>query len=110
MKICSDDFDRLHNVILSFAVARHWPAVKSNSMSPGWVQTKMGGSSASGSMKKAVDLATRLTNVDGKDIGTGKYFTVQDSASVNPAANDLGKQEEFLKICEELSGVRFPKN
>ena len=95
--------------MLAFAVARHWPSATSNAMSPGWVATKMGGFSASGSMKKAIDLATRLSTSDSKETGSGKYFTTQDSGNVNAAAKDVAKQEQFLKICEELSGVTFPK-
>ncbi len=34
---------KLHNVILAFAVARKWPDVLSNAVDPGWVATKMGG-------------------------------------------------------------------
>jgi NAD(P)-dependent dehydrogenase (short-subunit alcohol dehydrogenase family) len=34
---------KLHDVLLAFAVARHWPEVLSNALEPGWVPTKMGG-------------------------------------------------------------------
>lgn len=34
---------KLHDVLLAFAVARHWPHVLSNALEPGWVATKMGG-------------------------------------------------------------------
>src|ERR1700678_2996615 len=34
---------KLFDVILAFAVARHWPTVYSNALEPGWVPTKMGG-------------------------------------------------------------------
>jgi NAD(P)-dependent dehydrogenase (short-subunit alcohol dehydrogenase family) len=37
---------KLHVSALSAAVARHWPAVLSNSVDPGWVPTKMGGPGA----------------------------------------------------------------
>ncbi|MGA2103240.1 MAG: SDR family NAD(P)-dependent oxidoreductase, partial [Candidatus Sulfotelmatobacter sp.] len=37
---------KLHDVLLAFAIARLWPDVLSNSLEPGWVPTKMGGSSA----------------------------------------------------------------
>ena len=34
---------KLLDVVLAFAVARHWPRVYSNALEPGWVATKMGG-------------------------------------------------------------------
>jgi hypothetical protein len=37
---------KLFDVVLAFAVARHWPAVLSNALEPGWVPTKMGGPGA----------------------------------------------------------------
>jgi NAD(P)-dependent dehydrogenase (short-subunit alcohol dehydrogenase family) len=35
---------KLFDVLLAFGVARRWPGVLSNSLEPGWVATKMGGS------------------------------------------------------------------
>src|SRR6202041_3963123 len=37
---------KLHDVLLAFAIARHWPDVLSNALEPGWVATKMGGAGA----------------------------------------------------------------
>src|SRR6202167_684681 len=37
---------KLHDVLLAFAIARHWPSVLSNALEPGWVATKMGGRGA----------------------------------------------------------------
>jgi NAD(P)-dependent dehydrogenase (short-subunit alcohol dehydrogenase family) len=37
---------KLFDVLLAFGVARHWPDVLSNSVEPGWVPTKMGGTGA----------------------------------------------------------------
>lgn len=97
------------NVLLAFAVARHWPEVKSNALSPGWVRTKMGGSTAPGSAEKGARLLIKLADSDLKDIGTGEYLSGEGSGAVHRAANDVKVQEEFLKICERISGVPFPK-
>src|SRR5262245_36132201 len=35
---------KLHDAMLAFAVARLWPDVLSNALTPGWVPTRMGGS------------------------------------------------------------------
>ena len=37
---------KLFDVVLAFAVARHWPAALSNALEPGWVPTRMGGPGA----------------------------------------------------------------
>src|ERR1700759_961197 len=37
---------KLYDAMLAFAVARRWPDVLSNSLEPGWVPTKMGGTGA----------------------------------------------------------------
>jgi NAD(P)-dependent dehydrogenase (short-subunit alcohol dehydrogenase family) len=37
---------KLHDALLAFAVARLWPNVLSNAVTPGWVPTKMGGAGA----------------------------------------------------------------
>jgi NAD(P)-dependent dehydrogenase (short-subunit alcohol dehydrogenase family) len=100
---------RFQNILLSFAVARHWPDVSSNAVSPGWVSTKMGGAGAPGSMKKATELPARLAASDPKDIGSGKYYVAQHGHALHRAANDQETQDEFLKICENISGVSFPK-
>ncbi len=44
---------KLYDVLLAFAVARHWPNVLSNALEPGWVPTKMGGSAAPDEMDQA---------------------------------------------------------
>lgn len=96
--------------MLAFAVARHWPDVTSNAMDPGWVPTKMGGMGASGSMKKTVEMGTKLANGTMQDMGTGKYFAAQGGPGrVHPDGQNVDKQEKFLKICEEISGVSLPK-
>jgi NAD(P)-dependent dehydrogenase (short-subunit alcohol dehydrogenase family) len=100
---------RFENILLSLAVARQWPDVSSNAVSPGWVSTKMGGAGAPGSMKKATELPTRLATSDPQDIGSGKYYVSQHGDSLHRAAKDQETQDEFLKICEKVSGVSFPK-
>ncbi len=99
---------RLFDVFLAFAVARHWPYITSNAVSPGWVATKMGGASAPGSMKKAVDLLSWLAVSERKETGTGKYFAAQDRGVAHKSASDEQTQDEFLKICEKISGISFP--
>ena len=44
---------KFQDVLLAFAVARLFPGVKSNSLEPGWVPTKMGGAGATDDIDKA---------------------------------------------------------
>jgi hypothetical protein len=69
----------------------------------------MGGSYAPGSMKKATELPTWLAMHEMKETESGKYFVAQDQKSLHKAANNGKVQDEFLRICGEISGVPFPK-
>jgi len=97
------------DVLLAFAVARHWPEVSSNAVSPGWVKTKMGGNFATGDLKKAIDMPVWLASSGAKEIGTGKLYAAQGSKKLHAKASDGAIQEKFLNICEQISGVAFPK-
>lgn len=101
---------KLHNVILAFAVARRWPDVQCNAMDPGWVATKMGGMSAPGDLQAAVRTQVGLATGE-NEIGsqTGKYVTPGGVKAPHDAAKDVKKQDEYLKLCEQLSGVSIPK-
>ncbi|KUJ10421.1 putative daunorubicin C-13 ketoreductase [Mollisia scopiformis] len=100
---------KLMNVLLAFAVARHWPDVASNALSPGWVKTKMGGSGAPGSLSKGAELPVRLAESDSKKIGSGGYYSGSGRTEPNSAVKNEETQEEFLRVCERISGVKFPK-
>ena len=101
---------RLLDVVLSCAVARHWPNVSRNAVDPGWVKTKMGGASAPGSAKKGAQTPTWLASSEPKETGTGKYYASSGrTQALHPGAKDERTQEELLKICEKISGVAWPK-
>lgn len=102
---------KLHNVILANAVARHWTDVQSCALDPGYVKTKLAGGGAPGSTstpaKAIAAFAAEQSAVADK---TGVYFSASRGAtSPHKAASSEGKQEEYLRICAELSGVEFPK-
>jgi NAD(P)-dependent dehydrogenase (short-subunit alcohol dehydrogenase family) len=44
---------KLHDAMLAFAIAQRWRGVFSNSLEPGWVATKMGGSGAPDDIRQA---------------------------------------------------------
>ena len=100
---------KLHDVILAFAVARRWPDVLSNSLEPGWVPTRMGGPSAPDDMDKAHRTQAWLAvSDDAKARVTGQYFFHLRPLAPNPQAKNIGLQDRFIALCEELSGVPLP--
>ncbi len=101
---------KLHNVLLAFAVARKWPKVYSNALEPGWVATKMGGPNAPDSLEDGPKTQVWLAVSDDKTATvSGKYFYHQKLKAHHKAADDSAVQNKFLKICEELTGVKFPE-
>jgi NAD(P)-dependent dehydrogenase (short-subunit alcohol dehydrogenase family) len=97
---------KLHDAMLAIAVARHWPEVLCNAVTPGWVATRMGGPSASDDLQQG-----HLTQVwlaatdDPAALTTGSYFYHLKPQQPNPQASDVGLQEMLLGICREHSGV-----
>lgn len=99
---------KLHVVLLIKALARLWPDVYANAVNPGWVPTKMGGAGAPDSLEKGYQTQCWLaTSDDAKAKVTGKYFYHQEQSQYSEAAEDENLQDEFLKVCEELTGVRL---
>jgi NAD(P)-dependent dehydrogenase (short-subunit alcohol dehydrogenase family) len=100
---------KLHNVILAFAVARHWPEVLSNALEPGWVPTKMGGPGAPDDLAEGPKTQVWLaTSEDPVARVTGGYFYHLKPRRPNPVATDPAVQDGFLSECARLSGVPFP--
>jgi NAD(P)-dependent dehydrogenase (short-subunit alcohol dehydrogenase family) len=75
---------KLHDILLANFFARKYPEVKSNSLDPGWVATKMGGASASGDINAAVDTYVMLAegSEEAKD-ATGKYCKYSTFAALS---------------------------
>jgi len=100
---------KLHDVLLAFAVARRWAGVLSNALEPGWVPTKMGGSSASDDL----DLAHRTqvwlaVSNDPAATVSGGYFYHMNRKQPLPAASDVHLQERLLDFCSRVTGVELP--
>jgi NAD(P)-dependent dehydrogenase (short-subunit alcohol dehydrogenase family) len=100
---------KLHNVMLSMAVARKWPEVFSNALDPGWVPTKMGGEGAPDDLEKGFQTQVWLavSNDENAKV-SGQYFFHKKASRYRSEANDVTMQEKFLSICEQLTGVKFP--
>ena len=100
---------KLHDAMLSFAIARLWPEVLSNALEPGWVPTKMGGPSAPDDMDQAhLTQAWLAASDDAKAQVTGKYFYHLKAMNPNPQANNTALQDRLIRICTEISGVTLP--
>jgi NAD(P)-dependent dehydrogenase (short-subunit alcohol dehydrogenase family) len=100
---------KLHDAMLSFAMARRWPGVLSNSLEPGWVPTKMGGSGAPDDIGQAHLTQAWLAASDEPQAQvTGRYFYHLSPLAPNPQAKNPVLQDRLVAICAELSGVRLP--
>ncbi|CCF35331.1 short-chain dehydrogenase [Colletotrichum higginsianum] len=91
------------------AVARLWPDVKSNSIDPGWVPTKMGGQSATGLADDGIATYVLLAEGTGAGDVTGKYFkpSGQEDSPV-PITEDEERQDQLVKLLEQETGVKLP--
>lgn len=100
---------KLHDVILTMAVARKWPGVYVNAVNPGWVPTKMGGAGAPDSLEKGYQTQAWLAvSHDPEATVTGRYFYHKRQKQHRTEADDIDKQEEFIVMCEQYTGVGFP--
>src|ERR1700722_4473538 len=85
---------KLHDVLLAFAVARHWKNVFSNALEPGWVPTRMGGAGAPDDMDQAHRTQAWLaTSNDPAACVTGRYFYHLRQRASNPLARDVRLQD-----------------
>jgi NAD(P)-dependent dehydrogenase (short-subunit alcohol dehydrogenase family) len=101
---------KLYDVMLAFAVARLWPDVLSNALTPGWVATKMGGPGAPDDINQAhLTQAWLATSDDPAARTTGGYFYHLKRREPNPVARDVALQDRLIAVCREISGVDMPQ-
>ncbi len=97
---------KLYVTILSKAIARLWTDVYANAVDPGWVPTKMGGSSAADDLEKGYQTQVWLaTSNDAEAQVSGKYFYHKKEQKAEAEADMESKQNELLKVLEEMTGV-----
>ncbi|GGC15217.1 MULTISPECIES: SDR family NAD(P)-dependent oxidoreductase [Dyadobacter] len=100
---------KLHNLILAKAVARKWSKVYSNAVDPGWVPTRMGGAGAPDDLEKGYQTQVWLAaSNEAKALVSGRYFHHKRPENYLSKSNDVSIQEQFLHLCELISGVSFP--
>ena len=97
---------KLQDLLLTFGVARRWPDVLSNAVSPGWVPTRMGGAGAPDDLAEgALTQAWLAVSDDPGARVSGRYLYHQQPADEHPAAGDPEIQDRLLDHCREVSGV-----
>ena len=101
---------KLHNVLLAKAVARHWPDVQSSALDPGWVKTKLGGSTAPGSTDPpARMIAAYATGHSVANEKTGVYLNPGGIGNPHDVTGKAEKQDRLLELYESISGISLPK-
>ena len=101
---------KLHDVLLAFGIARHWPDVLSNALEPGWVATKMGGAEAPDDLDAGHRTQVWLAASEDAEVKvTSEYFYHMHRRAPNPAALDADRQRRLLDACARFSKVDLPR-
>jgi NAD(P)-dependent dehydrogenase (short-subunit alcohol dehydrogenase family) len=100
---------KLFDLTLALAVARRWPDVRSNAVSPGWVPTKMGGAGAPDDLVQGVLTQAWLAVSDEPAaLVSGGYFFHKQPQQPHPAARSPEAQDALTDYCARLSGIALP--
>ena len=96
---------KFQDVLLAFAVARLFPGVKSNSLEPGWVPTKMGGVGAPDDINKGHRTQVWLaTSEEPAATVSGKYFFHQRLRDPDATTNDVERQSSAARLVSNGCG------
>ena len=99
---------KLYVTALAFAVARHWPAVLSNAVDPGWVPTKMGGPGAPDDLALGHLTQTWLAvSEDSAAQVSGGYWHHRQQRKPAADALDPEFQDRLMGRLADLTGVRL---
>jgi NAD(P)-dependent dehydrogenase (short-subunit alcohol dehydrogenase family) len=97
---------KLYLTTLAFAVARHWPAVLSNAVNPGWVPTRMGGPGAPDDLTKGYLTQTWLAvSNDPAARVSGAYWHHRQHQEPAAEVTDTSFQDRLMTRLAELTGV-----
>ena len=100
---------KLHDIWLAFGIARQWPDVPSNAVSPGWVATRMGGRGANDDLDQAHRTQAWLAAGDGPAARvSGRYLYHRAPGQLSDAASDQRLQDKLLAYCASVSGTALP--
>jgi NAD(P)-dependent dehydrogenase (short-subunit alcohol dehydrogenase family) len=93
---------KLHDIMLADWFSRKLD-IQSVSMDPGWVKTNLAGSGAPGTTDAPAKMMADF--VDGKYKKKSMYLAPRGESQPQQVGLDQKKQDELVKICEEVSGV-----
>jgi NAD(P)-dependent dehydrogenase (short-subunit alcohol dehydrogenase family) len=100
---------KLFDLTLALAIARRWPDVRSNAVSPGWVPTKMGGAGAPDDLVQgALTQAWLAVSDEPAALVSGGYFFHKQPQQPHPAARSPEVQDALTDYCGRLSGIALP--
>jgi NAD(P)-dependent dehydrogenase (short-subunit alcohol dehydrogenase family) len=100
---------KLCDLALALAMARRYPQVVSTAVCPGWVRSRMGGSSAPTDLRTGAATQVWLaTNEDPQALRSGRYMRHMRVLEIIRPAGEVEVQEGLLAACAELSGARLP--
>ncbi|MGW6463640.1 SDR family NAD(P)-dependent oxidoreductase [Streptomyces rubiginosohelvolus] len=101
---------KLFDVTLAFAIARHWPQVFSNALTPGWVPTRMGGAVAPDDISLApVTQCWLSVSEDRAAKVSSRYFYHQREEEPHPAVHSHALQDDLLALCASVTGIALPE-
>lgn len=93
---------------LAFALARRWTGTSVHAVDPGWVPTRMGGSSAPDDLDAGHTTQTWLATAGKVTPATGAYWYHQRPQHPSSHATSVDFQEEFLGRLSALTGLALP--
>ena len=99
---------KLFDTMLAFGIARRWPQVRSNSVSPGWVPTRRGGAGAPDDLELGAETQAWLAAGDDPATAvTGQYFFHRRAGDVPATVRSTADQDALFDYCAELSGAEL---
>ena len=97
---------KLYLTAFAFGIARRWPTVLSNAVTPGWVPTRMGGANAPDDLTLGHLTQTWLAaSEDSAAKVSGRYWYHRKPQQPAAATLDQGFQDKVLDKLGELTGV-----
>ena len=100
---------KLHVATLAAALERRWPGVLSNAVDPGWVPTRMGGSSAPDDLQMGHQTQAWLATSDEAAARfSGGYWHHMKRQKPAGEVSDRAFQDQLLARLAELTGVPLP--